>query len=58
MFELMNLKEDFDANRELGASTASLDRHKDEILRLQQYLEQNPPLESIKGFVQGILNNW
>lgn len=65
LFEVMEMVDstfkpttsDNDPHYQIGAQEATINKVRDDLNRLLQYLEQNPPNESVRGFVQGILNN-
>lgn len=65
LFEVMEMVDttfkpatsDNDPQYQIGTQEVTINKVRDDLNRLLQYLEQNPPNESVKGFVQGILNN-
>lgn len=55
-----SINENFDENNPqhtIGIQKATIDKVREDLNRLLQYLDQNPPTESVKGFIKGILNN-
>lgn len=55
-----SINENFDENNPqhtIGIQKATIDKVREDLNRLLQYLDQNPPTESVKGFIEGILNN-
>ena len=52
-----SIDEEINPHYQIGTQEATINKVRDDLNRLLQYLDQNPTTESVKGFVQGILNN-